>query len=499
MFSAIRSRRRLHSVRARLTFWYLLTLGASLSAFAVFVFAMRANTLYREMDAGLQVRLHELSTDLRSPLFAFDVGGELTASERARRSEVLVREVPGGLLFRSTSFPDIGWAGESRLVLAAVEGLAVVTVTDRTGAPVRVATLRVDRPGASTLALQLATPIQPIHDTLRQLASAMLIGIGIVLALASYGSGITARRALAPVDAIVARARHIQAGRLGERLDVHAGSAELDRLVATLNDMLDRIEAAMRTARRFAADASHELQTPLAAMRGIVEASLRQPRRGADDPRAAEDLLAEIERCTTLVRDLRLLALAEGGQVVSAGDLVDVGAVTRECTEIARAIAEEKEILVETRVDHEPVIVGSALHLRRVILNLTDNAIRYSPPASTVEVRVTMSENLARVSVCDHGCGIDAGDLPHIFEPFYRADPARARETGGTGLGLAIADQIARAHGGVISVSSQPGIGSTFTLTLPLAPAVDHATTAPPGLKAARSGPAATRPLRAYE
>jgi len=390
-----------------------------------------------------------------------------------------VREVPGAMLFRSRAFPDVDWAGQSSLARAAHEGRPLITVSDRKGAPVRVATLRFERPGASTLALQLAAPIRPIYDTLRQLAGAMLLGIGVVLTLASYGSGITARRALAPVDEIVARARHIQAVRLGERLDVHAGSAELDRLVATLNDMLDRIEAAMRTARRFAADASHELQTPLAAMRGIVEAGLRHPRR-ADEPSAAGELLAEIERCSTLVRDLRLLALAEGGQVVTAGDRVDLSTVTRECSEIARAIAEEKEIRVEMRVDAQPVIVGSALHLRRVILNLTDNAIRYSPPGSTIEVRVAMDDDLASVSVLDRGCGIDAGDVPHIFEPFYRADPARARDTGGTGLGLAIADQIARAHGGGISVASQPGIGSTFTLNLPLAPiAPDFATVLP--------------------
>src|SRR5207244_5916041 len=132
-------------------------------------------------------------------------------SERARRSELLVREVPGALLFRSPLFPDIAWDGESNLVRAALDESPVVTVTGRTGAPVRVATLRFDRPGASPLALQLATPIEPLDDTLRQLASAMLLGIALVLAVASYGSGITARRALAPVDDIVARARHIQA------------------------------------------------------------------------------------------------------------------------------------------------------------------------------------------------------------------------------------------------------------------------------------------------
>ena len=469
MFSPIRNRLRLHSVRARLTFWYLLTLGGSLLAFAVFVFAMRADSLYRELDAGLDVRVHELATDLRPQLFALDVGGELTTSDRARASELLVREVPGARLFRSPSFPDMGWASDATLTRAAQEDHALLTLTDLSGAAVRVATLKVQRPGAASLALQLGTSLQPVSQTLGQLAGAMLIGLLIVLGAASYGSGMTARRALAPVDAIVARVRHIQTGRLGERLDVHAGSAELDRLVATLNDMLDRLEASMRTARRFAADASHELQTPLTVMRGIVDGCVRKARGVADYQTMTSDLLAEIDRCSRLVRDLRLLALAEARQAVTAGDLVELSRVTHECSEIARAIAEDKAIQVETHEDDRPIIVGSALHLRRVILNLTDNAIRYSPSGSTIEIHVTTSGDQACVSVRDHGCGIDAADVPHIFEPFYRTDPARARDTGGTGLGLAIADQIVRAHGGAISVSSQPGVGSLFTVRLPLA------------------------------
>ena len=467
MFSAIRQRLRLRSVRARLTFWYLLTLGGSLLAFAAFVFVMRVDTLYHGMDAALDARTHDLASDLRPQLFALDISAALAASEQARTSELIVRESPGDILYRSPGFPQLGWSGDAALTLAARDGAPIFTISDLDGASVRVATLQVPRPGARPLALQVAAPLEPLHAALRGLAIAMLIGIVVVLCIASYGSGITARRALAPVDEIVARARHIQAVKPGERLDVHAGSAELDRLVLTLNEMLDRIQASMRAARRFAADASHELQTPLTVMRGLVERSIL---KGADGPEM--DLLAEIERCSAMVRDLKLLALAEAGQVVSGGEVMDLGTVTQECSEIARAIAEDKNIRVETRIDVRPRVIGSALHLRRVILNLTDNAIRYSMPGSSIEIRLTSADGCASVSVSDHGCGIDADDLSHIFEPFYRTDPARARDTGGTGLGLAIADQIVRAHGGAIAVSSDPGAGSTFTMTLPLAPSM---------------------------
>lgn len=467
MYSVIRSRLTLRSIRARLTFWYLVTLGVTLAGFACAFWLIRARTLYREFDAALQIRGRDIVDVLRPALLDLDPASALAVRGAMVREPVLVRMAGGAAVYRAPGFPLVGWAAERDLAAAARDLQPVIVVLNHPVAgPLRVATIPVERQGAEALVLQIVESGAPVQASLKQLGAGMALGIAIVLAIAAYGSGRTARHALAPVDAIVARVREIQSAGLEDRLDVPGGSAELDRLVATLNDMLGRVEASMRSAKRFAADASHELQTPLTAMRGLVESRLR----GANDDtiaQASDDLLLEIERSSALIRDLRLFALAEAGHLVDEQVAVDLATLAEECVEIARAIAEPRQIAVDFAVDDRPSVRGAALHLRRVLLNLTTNAITYSPTGATIELRVGREGSDAVVTVRDHGCGIGAEDLPHVFEPFYRADPARARETGGTGLGLAIADQIVRAHGGQIVVSSEPGAGSTFTVTLP--------------------------------
>jgi two-component system, OmpR family, sensor kinase len=469
MFSAIRTRLTPSSLSRRLTFWYLLTLGVSLAGFAVFAYAMRARTLYHEFDANLTLQARQMEVELRQSLLSLDIGPALDGDSRAQQSAMIVREVPDRVLFRSAAFPRIDWPSERQLAAASRVGTPLVTVRGRDDETVRVATVVVPRHGADSLAIQVAAFTAPVEQTLRGLVGFMSLAIVGVLAIAAVGSTWTSRRALAPVDEIVRRVRHIQASDLSQRLDVHAGSDEIDRLVTTVNEMLDRIETSMRAARRFAADASHELQTPVAAMRAAVDVALKGTRTTTQYHAMASDLLEEIDRLSALIRDLRLLALAEAGQLLARPEAVDLAALTADCCEIARAIAEEKEVRIDEASDHTIVVRGSALHLRRVLLNLADNAIRHSPAGSTVVISAGREDGQAVLSVRDTGCGIAGEDLPHIFDAFYRADPARARSTGGFGLGLAIADQVVRAHGGRIAVHSTLGVGSVFRVYLPLA------------------------------
>ena len=282
-----------------------------------------------------------------------------------------------------------------------------------------------------------------------------------VLTVAGWGSSFTVRRALAPVDSIVARVRDIQAHRLGERLDVRADSDELDRLVTTLNAMLDRMETSVSTraplrGRRVARAADADCGDPRHARDGRAAGS-RRPTTGAASPSM---LLDDLDRLSELVRDLRLIALAEAGHLLDEREPVPLAELVQDCCEMASMIADAQQIRVEA---------GAARRGGRQ-RQQPASAPRGPQPAAECDsllaggrvgaaCRSAAPTGWRRSSSATRAAASRAVDLPHIFEPFYRSDPARARDTGGSGLGLAIVDQIVRAHGGRVDVTSTPEHG----------------------------------------
>jgi signal transduction histidine kinase len=472
--SRIPGRWKLRSVTARLTIWYVGTLAVSLGAFATFVLIVRVGALRREFDADLMSRVAIFAAEIKPLLDRMDAAKEIADQPNVPATPVTVRRGDGSLIYESPDVPHLTNEWERAAAQGAANHLTFQTVRDATRQEQRLVNRFITSPKGYPYVVQLMGPPVSIDENTRQLAASQALGILLILALATYGSALTARQALAPIDEIIRRGREIHGHDPGQRLEVEADTIELEQLVASMNAMLDRLEEPVHTAHRFAANVSHELQTPLAAMRFAIEAAQRSNRPAEKYQQIADDLLSEVDRLSTLVRDLRLLAIAGAGQLIGQPEPFDLGEVVQQCCEIARAVADSDNIAIDEQVLGGFIASGSALHLRRVILNLTDNAVRYSPQGSTVRVRMEWRHGIATIAVSDCGCGIRPEDRARIFEPFFRADRARARDTGGSGLGLAIADQIVRAHHGRITVESEPNAGSTFTIHVPAVAALAH-------------------------
>jgi len=274
---------------------------------------------------------------------------------------------------------------------------------------------------------------------------------------------------LAPVDRMAATADQITATRLDQRLEAANHDDELGRLARTLHRMIARLEGSFAEIRRFTADAAHELRTPLAVMRNAAEVALRVPRDPEQYRRVLEEMLEEITRLTRLAEQLLFLCRGDAGLVPPVRQPVRLGDVIAEVAEHMEDVAGARGLTLTAANPDSCTIQADEDQLRRLLFNLLDNAIKYTPAGGTITVRSTCLEGQVRVEVADTGIGVPAEHLPHLFERFYQVDPARSRETDGIGLGLAICRSIVEAHGGRIEVDSTFGRGTRVTLTLPAA------------------------------
>jgi two-component system OmpR family sensor kinase len=316
--------------------------------------------------------------------------------------------------------------------------------------------------------LQVAASLDPVHALQRIM---LIVLLGLVL-LGTSVTFVGARRlagsAVQPVVEITRQATHIEAGTLNQRIAAHATTEEYQGLVGVLNRMLDRLGGAFMTQRRFTSDVSHELRSPLTALQGEIEVALRAERSPREYQRVLHSALEEIERMTTMAEELLLISRAEAGLIAPQREPTDVGRLVKAALEKLRPRIEERDLHVENAVGAAtggPVPLDPAL-AGRLVHELLENAVIHSNPGDRIFVRCDRLPNALRLVVEDTGPGIAPADLPHLFEPYFRADHARTRGSG-TGLGLTTAMLIAHLHGGTIRAANRDGGGARFDVELP--------------------------------
>jgi heavy metal sensor kinase len=314
----------------------------------------------------------------------------------------------------------------------------------------------------------------------RTLANLKQFAFGALGALfvTSLGVGwVISGRVLAPIDEIAAVANEIQATDLSRRIDLDGPGDELKRLADTFDRMLDRLDDAFSTQRRFVADASHELRNPLAVIRTNIDVVLSDPEATQEDLRsAAEVVRRSTDRMSRMVDDL--LALARLDSPTPRWESVDLASVAKELAEDDEELARSRDLSIEVAISDPALVRGDRDALKRALDNLVENALRFAPAGSQVVVGTGTRVGWAYLAVRDRGPGLEPGEHERVFERFYRTDPSRSRSSGGSGLGLAIVRRIAEAHGGEATVHSEPGAGATFVVWLPSADG--SSTEAPP-------------------
>lgn len=475
----------METLRGRLTAWYATALALALTGFTVALYLSRRHASYQELDRRVASEA-DLTTGIlagvaraggsvvqRAPTGRPALAPELAATLEAVPDFLMIVDSAGDVLWSSSNTQLIYEQFEQlrRLILAAHNRRTEGTIQVIAGGPtLRYAVRPLEDVPVGGAVLAGARP-ESVELGLTPLVSTFLLTLPIGI-LAAYVLGWwLAFRAVAPVDRLTTEVREITDGRsLHRRVPVPLVKDEVGRLAETLNQMLSRLERSFSALRRFTADASHELKTPLTVLRAGVERALTT--RGMPQEALAdlEETLQEINRMTELVDTLLTLARADEGTAPLHLEPVDLRALLLDTEETGELLAEPAGVSVSVEATEGPVIVqADPSRFRQLVMNLLSNAVKYTPQGGRVRLWLERDDGRVRLGVSDTGIGIAPGDLPHIFDRFYRADAARTRtaDRPGVGLGLAICKWIAEAHGGTIDVQSRPGRGTTFTVTLP--------------------------------
>jgi two-component system OmpR family sensor kinase len=458
------------SIRAKLTLWYFSLAALVLAAFAVAIYFYFSRGLLNTIDASLRNHAERIAQAVGHP------------------SAIEEPSNPGVLILAPQFVSVLNRDGEVTDQIPDAEGREVPVIRpaleratrewkpqfDETSLSptehVRIITWPARDEEGETFFVVEGQSLRDVQRAQRQLILLLAVANPLALLLASLGGLWLANKALRPVDRLTRAAERIGRGNLSERVEEHRSHDEIGRLAATFNQMIGRLEQAFDRERRFTADASHELKTPLAVLRGDIEVALRRERTPVEYQRVLQSSLEEIARLTKLTEDLLTLARSDAGESVLDLEQVQLDQLASEARAFIAPLAESAGVALTYDAPKSPVsIEGDQKRLKQLLVNLMDNAIKYTAAGGSARLSLSVKDSSAVIEVTDTGRGIPASALPHVFERFYRqTDPRDSRVTG-FGLGLAISKWIVDAHGGWIEADSREGHGSRFTVRLPLA------------------------------
>jgi heavy metal sensor kinase len=460
----------LKSFRLRITAWYLAFFSALFLLFSISLYSVLSTALTNRADDALTA-----DSKTAAALFADEL--EEAHGDAARAAPEVISEMhpPGGIVVAI-------FEGQELLAASAPEQQRELVSDARefTGGetdsvlPLPSAGMHGARAAAHRLTAQgrefLLLAVEPMDSIAAELAivrRVIAIALPLLLAIAGIGGYALATRSLAPLGWMADQARKISDRTLHTRLEIGNAAEELTVLAASFNELLSRLDQSFESMRRFVADASHELRTPLAVIRGEADVALEKDRSPADYRESLAVIQDESRRLSRLVEDLLNLARADAGHVKLRMGEFYLNDLMAECCRSAQSLASAREIDLECGGCADDVSFrGDEELLRRLVLNLLDNAIRYTPRGGKVTAAIEARGDELRLRVSDTGIGISPEAVPHVFERFYRADKARSRNEGGFGLGLSIVKWIAESHHGAVELTSNPGAGSTFTVLL---------------------------------
>jgi len=456
----------------KLTLWYVLTFLVSALMICTFLYLGLRHRLLKEIDQFLLDETKEMERVLsREPKETYFL--------MRFEDEVMVRKYypfffqilnkDGEPLYVSKEFREMGYVANDWVLNNAKNGKEA---REEIHCPGRKRTFRViSTPlymdGRMTYIIQLGTHLHFVRKNLSDFKNNILAVFPIILILGTLGGWILARRSLSPIGYIASKAQSITSQNLSERLIPRGTGDEMDELIQTINEMICRLEASFKRMAEFTADASHELKTPLCAMRGEAEVLLSKGRTAGEYQEGLAHFIEQFDHLNQMINDLILLSKFDSSQVELKMVPLRLDLLVKDLCNLFQILAEQKGITLEIDKAQELTVMGDKFRLQQLFTNLIDNAIKYTPEGT---IRVTLEKNQENVlvKVSDTGIGIPEQEREKIFKRFYRVDKSRSRETGGVGLGLSIVEWIAHAHHGRIEVESEINQGSTFIVYLPL-------------------------------